>query len=292
MKLYHKKQRFKSIQKDFKSLLKCLDIATADKIENLLNATQKPDLIGVDSLRFFTTANFILKLKRKFNLNLIEKSTNAKREIFANLGLYTAKIGTIQSTKLTQKITLQIYHTEQSIKTARKSKKALNSVVVLSLHGLTQYNRHGEIIRHKKAIIDLLTYLLQNATKGKKRKNITLKSFDLAFDYFEFDLLQGNTPELLPNFNRTTDHAKTELNSDTQKINKSYALAKMPFLKDFSVNFRLYNQTTLYIQTRTKPINEYLQKIVLYDKLAKSKAKDKHPINKKIIRIEYHFLSN
>ena len=217
--------------------------------------------MGVDSLRFFTTANFISKLKRKFNLNLIEKSTNAKREIFANLGLYTAKIGTIQSTKLTQKITLQTYHTEQSIKTARKGKRALNSVVVLSLHGLTQYDRHGEIIRHKKAITDLLTHILQNATKGKKRKNITLKSFDLAFDYI-----------------------------DAQSVNKSYALAKMPFLKDFGVNFRLYNQTTLYIQRRAKPINEYLQKIVLYDKLAKSKAKDKHPINKKIIRIEFHFI--
>lgn len=264
MILYYNSKPFK---RNLNAILKAVKKNHNQNLTKLLNyattaTTRKADLIGIDSLRFITTANFINKLKRKFGIITISHKPTQKekkRLIFDNFDNLTADINSLQTAKITNKITLQIYHTQSTNLKARKSKKGLNSVFMLNLHGLMQYNTKGAIIRHKKLIDNTFTYILKNATATKTRKNITLKSFDLAFDFYENEI-----------------------------INPNYAKSCFEFIGDLKGDYQ-NEKGTLYIQKQHRPLKYPLQKIVIYNKTLKSKAKDKAPFKNAINRFEFRF---
>ena len=249
MKLYHNS-----------SLLQAVFKAIGEKNEYLvkenINQFTEPNFNGIDSLRFIATKAFLNKFKSKFNLEFKEKELNTQREIFANLGA-NYKIGTTQFFKLTANISIYAFHSEQTIIKSRKSRTRLNNYIILSIHGLQQYDRKNGLILHTEKTRQILNYLLRYCDTQKSRNNITLKSFDIALDYFE----------------------KAE-------ICKSYAISKAEYLENLDCEFKKYKDTsTLYIQNRDykKPICDLLRKIRIYDKAVKNS------LLKPLIRFELVF---
>lgn len=246
MKLYHNS-----------SLLQAVFKAIGEKneyfIKENINQFTEPNFNGIDSLRFVITKAFFDKFIEHFDLKFNETAFNARRhytlaDIFSTQTPKTAFI-----CKVTDKINIYAFYSTDMLNLSRKHKLALNERLLLEIHGLEQYRSEAtEPIKHDRKTRQILNYLLSYCDTQKSRNNITLKSFDIALDYFE----------------------KCE-------ICKSYAVSKAEYLDYLNANFKQY-KTTLYIQTSTransKNINANLQRVKIYDKALKNELKS--PLNR------------
>ena len=215
------------------------DELKVEGLEYLLNnEIKKADFIGVDSVRLLSTAKFVDKLQRAFNLTFTAGTPN--KRFFSSFDFYT-RPQAMSRTKLSDNVTLLIYHSTASNDEARSHKIRLDSRAFLELHGLNQYHANGEQVELNAKTLEILKYIFKNTRQAK------LLNFDFAFDYKE-----------------------------QAQICYDYALEKAPFIAEIP-NARPSHQrfkTCLYIQKAQikdgyqAPLTPLIQNIKLYDKQA------------------------
>lgn len=220
-------------------------------INNFIN---KADFYGVDSVRLLSTAKFADNLKKKFNLTFTAGTPN--RRFFSSFDFYT-RPQAMSRAKLSDNVTLLIYHSTASNDEARSHKMRLDSRAFIELHGLNQYHANGEQVELNAKTLEMLNFIFQNKKQAK------LLNFDFAFDYRE-----------------------------QVQICFNYALSKAPFLADIP-NARPRRQTfktCLYIQRAQikdgyqAPLTPLIQNIKLYNKQEKNK------LETPLTRLEFCFL--
>lgn len=227
------------------------------------NITQfiPPSSLNCDSLRFIATKSFYSKFTKwlkDLNIQMHETQINEKKYNLFNL--YTPQAPKIAfKCKITDKVTLITYYSDDSFKKARQGNRTLDNFIVIELHGLAQYNPQSKIpIKLTNPIIRILKYMFKYCDNLKKRKTLNLVSFDIALDYQE-----------------------------NQPISKEYAISKATYLEHIPADFKTY-QDTIYIQTGKEHnalnINSNLQKIIIYSKNTKNNLP--YPLN----RFELRFL--
>jgi hypothetical protein len=213
------------------------------------NITQfiQPSSLNCDSLRFIATKSFYSKFTKWLkDLNIQMHETQISNKKYNLFNLYTLQAPKKAfKCKITDKVTLIIYYSDDSFKKARQAKRTLDNFIVIELHGLTQYNPQSKIpIKLTNTTIKILKYMFKYCDNLKERKTLNLASFDIALDY------QENEP-----------------------ISKEYAISKATYLEHIPADFKTY-QETIYIQTgkehNAPNINSNLQKIKIYDKQIKN----------------------
>lgn len=222
--------------------------------ELIANHILKADFIGIDSIRFLSTAKFAKKLKNRFNLTFTAGIPS--KRFFTSFDFYT-RPSQMLSTKISNNVTLLIYHSTASNDEARSHKMRLDSRAFIELHGLNQYHANGEQVELNTKTQNILKYIFKNKKQNK------LLNFDFAFDYRE-----------------------------QAQICFNYALLKAPFLANIP-NARPRAQTfktCLYIQKSQikdgyqSPLTPLIQNVKLYDK------KEKNHLEKPLTRLEFCFL--
>ena len=247
MKLYHNS-----------SLLQAVFKAIGEKNEYLvrenINQFTEPNFNGIDSLRFIATKAFFDKFQKRFDLEFAETKFNSRHYILADIfNERTPKTAFIA--KIASKINIYAYYSTETLNLSRQYKNKLTNFIYLEIHGLQQYRSGAtEPIKHDRKTRQILKYLLSFCDTQKSRNNITLKSFDIALDYFE----------------------KCE-------ICKEYAISKAEYLENLGAEFQRYKDTsTIYIQKNARAnsenINANLQRVKIYDKGAKNSLKS--PLNR------------
>lgn len=223
--------------------------------ELIANHILKADFIGIDSIRFLSTAKFAKKLKNRFNLTFTAGIPS--KRFFTSFDFYT-RPQVMSRTKLSDNVSLLIYHSTASNDEARSHKMRLDSRVFIEFHGLNQYSKDGERVELNAKTLEMLNFIFQNKKQAK------LLNFDFAFDYRE-----------------------------QAQICFNYALSKAPFLADIP-NARPRRQTfktCLYIQKSQikdgyqAPLTPLIQNIKIYDKQAKNH------LEKPLTRLEFCFLA-
>lgn len=222
--------------------------------ELISNHIAKPSFIGIDSVRLLSTAKFADKLKNKFNLTFTTGIPS--KRFFTQFDFYT-RPSVMSRTKLSDNVTLLIYHSTASNDEARSHKMRLDSRAFLELHGLNQYHANGEQVELNAKTLEMLNFIFQNKKQAK------LLNFDFAFDYRE-----------------------------QAQICYDYALEKAPFIAEIP-NARPSHQrfkTCLYIQKAQikdgyqAPLTPLIQNIKLYNKQEKNK------LETPLTRLEFCFL--
>lgn len=223
--------------------------------ELIANHILKADFIGIDSVRLLSTAKFVDKLQRAFNLTFTTGIPS--KRFFSSFDFYTHP-SVMNRTKLSDNVSLLIYHSTASNDEARSHKMRLDSRAFLELHGLNQYHANGEQVELNAKTLEILKYIFKNT------KQNTLLNFDLAFDYKE-----------------------------QAQIRYDYALEKAPFIAEIP-NARPSHQrfkTCLYIQKAQikdgyqAPLTPLIQNIKLYNKQEKNK------LETPLTRLEFCFLA-
>lgn len=223
--------------------------------ELIANHILKADFIGVDSVRLLSTAKFVNKLQRAFKLEFSTRIPS--KRFFSSFDFYT-RPSVMSRTKLSDNVSLLIYHSTASNDEARSHKMRLDSRAFLELHGLNQYHANGEQVELNSKTLEMLNFIFQNKKQAK------LLSFDFAFDYRE-----------------------------QAQICYDYALEKAPFIAEIP-NARPRRQTfktCLYIQKAQikdgyqEPLTPLIQNIKIYDK------QEKNNLNEPLTRLEFCFLA-
>lgn len=222
--------------------------------ELIANHILKADFIGVDSVRLLSTAKFIDKLRRAFNLTFTTGIPS--KRFFSSFDFYT-RPSVMNRTKLSDNVSLLIYHSTASNDEARSHKIRLDSRAFIEFHGLNQYSKDGERVELNAKTLEMLNFIFQNKKQAK------LLNFDFAFDYKE-----------------------------QAQICYDYALEKAPFIAEIP-NARPSHQrfkTCLYIQKAQikdgyqAPLTPLIQNIKLYNKQEKNK------LETPLTRLEFCFL--
>ena len=231
------------------------DELKVEGLEYLLNnEIKKADFIGIDSVRLLSTAKFVDKLQRAFKLEFSTRIPS--KRFFSSFDFYT-RPSVMNRTKLSDNVTLLIYHSTASNDEARSHKMRLDSRAFLELHGLNQYHANGEQVELNAKTLEMLNFIFQNKKQAK------LLNFDFAFDYRE-----------------------------QAQICYDYALEKAPFIAEIP-NARPSHQrfkTCLYIQKAQikdgyqAPLTPLIQNIKLYNKQEKNK------LETPLTRLEFCFL--
>lgn len=227
------------------------------------NITQfiPPSSLNCDSLRFIATKSFYSKFtKRLKDLNIQMHETQISNKKYNLFNLYTPQAPKKAfKCKITDKVTLIIYYSDDSFEKARQAKRILDNFIFIELHGLAQYEPQSKIpIKLTSPTIRILKFMFKYCDNLKRRKMLNLASFDIALDY-----------------------------QDNETISKEYAINKATYLEHIPADFNTY-QETIYIQTgkehNAPNINSNLQKITIYSKNTKNDLP--YPLN----RFELRFL--
>ncbi|MDA3062835.1 hypothetical protein OFN73_06680 [Campylobacter sp. JMF_14 EL1] len=268
MELYQNMAHNASI---FNKILDKISEADLFSISQNLSQFASPNFSGIDSLRFTSTAKFISKFTNFLQTQgLTLNETAFKTNHFRLYDLYGYKTPkTALFCKVSQKVSIYIYSTSETLDKARKAHRDLKGFRFLEIHGLSQYDSQAkEPLKLDRKTERILKFLLEFIDNRKNRQNLILKSLDYSLDYFI-----------------------------KKEVNAVLAQSIAPYLTNLD-NCKLYKPkalNTIYAQTstrkRAKPINGILQKVRFYDKKIKhDSSRARETMQRHIIRAELVFV--